>query len=269
MHARGPGRSRFTLAVLAVLSVTVLAVDLLGLAPLDLVRGAARGVTSPARAVGDAVFGDDDSAEVARLRERVAELEGAEAALANAEAELARLQDQLGLAPAEDVQTVAANVIGEEVANFDRTLEIDKGADAGIQVNMPVRTRAGLVGVIDSVTFTSARIRLVTDQDLNVGVRHSASGDLAIVRGQGEGQPLLIENAFEVGTEVAEGDVIVTSGLEGSTFPPDIPVGRVIEVRPAANPLEKQVVVDPYAELDRLTSVAVVLFNPSPAATTG
>lgn len=263
MLSRGPGGSRFTLAVLAGISITILAVDLLGVGPVGLLQDVARGATSPFRAVGDAVFGDDDSAEVARLRARVAELEGSEAALANAEAELARLQDQLGLAPAEDVETVAANVIGEEISNFDRTLEIDKGADAGIEVGMPVRTRAGLVGVVDSVTFNSARIRLVSDPDLNVGVRHSASGDLAIVRGQGEGEPLLIDNAFEAATEVAEGDVIVTSGLEGSAFPPDIPVGRVVQVNRADNPLERRVVVEPYADLARLTQVAVVLFTPT------
>jgi rod shape-determining protein MreC len=267
--SRGPGQSRFTLAVLVVISVTVLAVDLLGIGPVGIVRDGVNGVLSPVRAVGDAVFGRDDSAEVERLRNRIAELEGAEAAAANAEAELRRLQEQLGLTPPEGVEVVAANVISEAVSNFDRTIEIDKGADAGIQVDMPVQTAAGLVGVVDSVTFTSARIRLITDSTVNVGVRHSASGDVAIAHGQGENQPLLIENAFEAGTPVAEGDVFVTAGLDGSNFPPDVPVGRAVQVRGAANPLEQEVFLDPYADLDRLTQVGVLLFTPAPAASGG
>ena len=266
MLSRGPGGSRFTLAVLVVISVTVLAVDALGIGPVGVVRDVVNGVLSPVRAVGDGLFGRDDSAELERLRDRVAELEGIEAVAANAQAELARLQEQLGLDPPADVDLVAANVISESISNFDRTVEIDKGADAGIEVDMPVRTRAGLVGVVESVTFTSARIRLISDADVNVGVQHSASGDAAVVHGQGEDQPLLIEDAFNAGTEVTEGDVFVTAGRQGSAFPPGIPVGRAVQVRGASNPLEQQVLIEAYADLDRLTHVAVVLFTPTAAA---
>jgi rod shape-determining protein MreC len=264
--SRGPGQSRFTLAVLVVISITVLAVDLLGVGPVGIVRSAVGGALSPFRAAGDAVFGSDESAELERLRDRVDELEGYEAALANYQAEVARLRDQLGLTPPEDIEAVAANVISDEVANFDRTIEIDRGADAGIEVNMPVVTRAGLVGVIDSVTFTSSRVRLISDQELNVGVLHSESGNVAFAHGQGEGQPLIIENAFEAGVEVTEGDVFVTSGLDGSNFPPGVNVGRAVAVRPADNPLEQEVLLDPLADLERLTNVAVLLYTPAPVA---
>ncbi|MET0803852.1 MAG: rod shape-determining protein MreC [Acidimicrobiales bacterium] len=265
MLSRGPGQSRFTLAVLVVISITILAVDLLGIGPIGLVRSGVSGVLSPVRAVGDVVFGRDDSAEVERLRNRIAELEGVEARAANAEAELRRLQEQLGLTPPEGVEVVAANVISEAVSNFDRTIEIDKGADAGIEVDMPVQTEAGLVGVVDSVTFTSARIRLITDTTVNVGVRHAESGDVGIAHGQGEGKPLFIESAFGAGTEVADDDVFVTAGPDGSNFPPGVPVGRAVQVRGAANPLEQEVFIDPYADLDRLTQVGVLLFTPSVA----
>ena len=160
---------------------------------------------------------------------------------------------------------MAANVISEAVSNFDRTIEIDKGADAGIEVDMPVQTEAGLVGVVDSVTFTSARIRLITDTTVNVGVRHAESGDVGIAHGQGEGKPLFIESAFDAGTEVADDDVFVTAGPDGSNFPPGVPVGRAVQVRGAANPLEQEVFIDPYADLDRLTQVGVLLFTPSVA----
>ena len=141
MLSRGQGQSRFTLAVLVVISVTILAVDLLGHRPRRPRPDTVSGVLSPVRAIGDGLFGRDDSAEVERLRNRIAELEGVEARAANAEAELRRLQEQLGLdSPPEGLEVVAANVISEAVANFDRTIEIDKGADAGIEVDMPVQT---------------------------------------------------------------------------------------------------------------------------------
>ena len=80
------------IAVLAVISITIIAVDLLGIGPVDIVRDGVNGALSPVRAVGNAVFGNHDSDEVAALRERIAELEGAEIEAANYQAELRRLQ---------------------------------------------------------------------------------------------------------------------------------------------------------------------------------
>jgi rod shape-determining protein MreC len=267
--SRGPGQSRFTLAVLVVISLTVLAVDLLGGGPVDALRRGVSGLLSPVRAVGDALFGGDDDGEVARLEARIAELEGTEAQLANVQAELARLQEELGVLPGSDIESVAAEVVGRPVSNFDRTIEINQGANRGIQPGMAVRTGAGLVGVVDSVSFNSARVELITDTDLQVGVRHSPSGDLGIAHGQGEGEPLLIDNAFDVSTEVGEGDVFVTSGLEGSSFPPNIPVGTARAVHPASNPLEQQVEIEPLADVDSTTHVAVLLFTPTAAGAAG
>ena len=268
MFSRGQGQSRFTLAVLVVISVTILAVDLLGIGPLGLVRDTASGVLSPVRAIGDGLFGRDDSAEVERLRDRVAELEGAEAAAANAEAELRRLREAYGIDLPANIDAVAAEVISEGVSNFEQSIEIDKGADAGLEVDMPVVTGAGLVGVVESVTFTSARIRLVTDSSVNVGVRHVDSGDVAVAHGQGVDQPLFVENAFEAATEVADDDLFVTAGRQGSNFPPDIPVGHAIQVRGAANPLEREVFLRPSADLGRLNQVTVLLYRPTPGAST-
>jgi rod shape-determining protein MreC len=265
--SRSPGQSRFTLAVLVVISITVLVIDLLGLGPLGAIRDAAVAVAAPFRAAGDAVFGalgaDASDEENDRLRERIAELEGAEAEAANARAELEALREQLGLLPPEGIDAVAAQVVGGPRSNFDRTIEIDKGSDAGIQPGMPVRTSGGLVGVVDRVSFNRSSIELITEPDLQIGVRHVPSRDAAVARGQGEGTPLLIESAFDAATEVHEDDVFVTLGLQSSAFPPDIPVGRVIEKRPADNPLEQQVLLEPAADLERLTHVAVLLYTPS------
>lgn len=265
MRTRGQGHSRFTLAVLVVISITVLAVDLLGVGPLGALRDVVDGVLSPVRAVGHALFGPDDSDEVEALRRRVDELEGAEAQLANVEAELARLREQLNLQPPQDVAAIAANVTSGPASNFDLTIQIDKGSRDGVEVDMPVATRAGLVGVVDQVSFNSARIRLITDPDLQVGVKHSASGDLGIAHGQGEGEPLIIDRGFDVSTLVTEGDVFVTSGVRGSHFPGDIPVGRAVARSNADNPLEQRVEIEPLADLDRLTQVAVYLFTPASA----
>jgi rod shape-determining protein MreC len=263
--SRGPGQSRFTLAFLMVVSISVIALDLLGVGPLGLVRDVTNGLLSPVRAVGDALFGGDDDSEVAQLERRIAELEGTEAEAANYLAELRRLQEELGVVPPTESPTVGANVISQAVGNFDPTIEIDEGANAGIEVNMPVVAENGLVGVVDQVTFTSARIRLITDPEVAVGVVHVQSQDAGVANGQGEGAPLLVSSAFGAGTTVGNGDRFATSGTDGSHFPPNVPVGEAVRVRRASNPLEQEVFIEPYADLENLSQVAVILFTPTQA----
>ena len=270
MLSRGPGQSRFTLAVLAVISITIIAVDLLGVGPIDIVRDGVNGALSPVRAVGNAVFGNHDSDEVADLRERIAELEGAEIEAANYRAELARLQASLGLdLPPDlgDIQPVPATIISREVGNFDDALEIDQGANAGIQVNMPVVSGPNLVGIVDSVTFNSARILLITNPSVNVGVVHATptSGEVGIAHGQGEGEPLVIDNGFDSTIDVAENDPFVTDGPSGSNFPPGLPVGRAVRKEAADTPLEQHVFIEPVVDLDTINQVTVLLFTPSRA----
>ena len=190
--------------MLAVISITIIAVDLLGVGPVDLVRDGVNGVLSPVRAVGDVVFGDNDSDEVAALRERIAELEGAEIQSANYQAELRRLQASLGIDLPPDIPAVSASIISNEVGNFEDAIEIDEGANRGIQVNMPVVAGPNLVGIVDSVTFNSARILLISNPAVNVGVVHVPSLEVGIAHGQGDGEPLAIDNGFDATVDVAE-----------------------------------------------------------------
>jgi rod shape-determining protein MreC len=253
------------LAVLAVISITVIAVDLLGVGPIDIVRDGVNGALSPVRAVGNAIFGDSDSDEVAELRERIAELEGAEIQAANYRAELERLQASLNVDLPEDIPAVTATITSRAVGNFDPSIEIDQGANAGIQVNMPVVAGPNLVGIVDSVTFNSARILLVSNPAVNVGVTHVPTGEVGIAHGQGEGEPLVIDNGFDSTIDVAEDDEFVTDGPSGSNFPPGLPVGHAVRIQAADTPLEQHVFIEPVADLDTLSQVAVLLFTPSRA----
>ncbi len=265
MLSRGPGQSRFTLAVLMVISITIIAVDLLGIGPIDVVRDGANGLLSPVRGVGNALFGNDDSDEVARLEERIAELEGAEVQRDNYLAELRRIQEALSFDVPDEIDALPATITSPAVSNFDPTIEIDKGAHNGVEVNMPVTIGETLVGIVDSVTFRSARIRLISDPEVNVGVVHSLSGEVGVAHGQGPGEPLVISNGFNAATRVGEGDGFVTDGPEGSNFPPDLVVGSAIQVQSGNNPLEQLVYIEPTANLEGLSQVVVLLFVPGQA----
>lgn len=262
MQPRSSGRSRFTITLLVGLSVTVLALDLLGTGLLESARDGLLGALGPFRSAGEAVFGEDESDELARLREENDQLVGAEARAANLEAEVAALRELFGLPVAPRIERTAARVIGGPRTNFERTLEIDKGADAGIKEGMAVTTGAGLVGQVDRVSFNRATIRLVTDPLVRPGVLHVNSRDVGVARGAGEGEPIVVDKEINAETEIAADDVFVTSGVQGSGFPGGIPVGTAVDVRPSGNPLEQEVLLDPIVDLERLTVVEVLLFEP-------
>jgi cell shape-determining protein MreC len=78
------------------------------------------------------------------------------------------------------------------------------------------------------------------------------------------GRPLVVDQGIPVNLEdnVRTREPVTTSGVSRSAFPPDIPVGRVTEVSAAADQLSLVLSIDPLADLDRLTLVRVLLWEP-------
>jgi rod shape-determining protein MreC len=153
-------------------------------------------------------------------------------------------------------KSVRARIIGSALNNVDQTVRIGVGASSGIKKGMPVRTAAGLVGRVVEVFQTSSTVMLVTDADMSIGVRFGLTGEVAIARGQGRGDALRLE-LVALDATVAKGDVVVTSGLQNSRFPPGIPVGRVAAVRPGS--ISQEVTIRPAVDLSRISFVRVLL----------
>jgi rod shape-determining protein MreC len=66
----------------------------------------------------------------------------------------------------------------------------------------------------------------------------------------------------DVGTKVSGDEVVVTSGLQGSVFPPGIPVGKVRAAKVQPGSLSQDVSIDPLVDLTRLDFVKVLLWQP-------
>jgi rod shape-determining protein MreC len=268
-------RHRFLLLLLVLTSITVITVDVRGggSGVLESFRQAARDAFAPVQHATDratAPIGDffggifrygDVKAENARLRRQLAEARGTEAGAANAERERRELLALNKLTFAEGIPSVAARVVATSPSNFQLTVEIDRGIPEGVQKGMPVVTGAGLAGRVVAVSQQRATVVLLSDPSFNVGIRLSTSGDVGVARGNGAHQPLPVD-LVDTGTKVSAGEVVTTSGLQGSVFPPGVPVGRVraAKVPPAA--LQQQIDVDPIVDLGRLDYVKVLLWQP-------
>ncbi len=151
-------------------------------------------------------------------------------------------------------------------ARSARGAKVDKGADAGIRVGMPVVTGAGLVGRIVEVGADRASVQLVTDPEFRVGVRLVTSQRFGTASGQGAGRDLLVDTGIEPGeddADIPDVEIVTTSGIDDrSSFPALIPVGRVSRVREANGGLTVELFIEPLADLDELSFVDVLLTSP-------
>ncbi len=271
------GRRRSTAApaprrvvlLLVLTAVALLILDGRGSGTLDRTRRITATLVSPlgdalswaASPVGSAVEGltgglEGLREENAALRAEVAELRGQLDQAANNEAELAELRSAAGIEVADSIATVVARVTADRRTATDRTLEIDRGADHGVAVGQSVVTGEGLIGQVIWVDGHAARVRPVTDARIVLGVTSSVTGAVGVAHGTGTGRRLsldLVERDREV---VRSGASFITSGFEGSLFPPGIPVGTFQFDADGALSLV------PAADLERPGFVSVVLTEP-------
>lgn len=267
------GRRRLTLVILALATLTIVTLDFRNFGPLESVVGSVRGVLDPLAdatggvfdPVGDAWEGmteyDAVVAENAELRAELDSVRGEAVRGQAAEQTLEQLLRELDIEYLAGVDTITGRV-GDRIGNFDNfAIDIDKGSSDGIEVGMPAVTSAGLVGRVKSVETDQSRIELVTESNFGVGVRIIGTGDLALARGTGRGRDLLISEGVDDNSDIVDGMAVVTSGIEGSPYPPDIAIGVVSGVSIDAAELRQEVTVRPLADLDELSFITIILWK--------
>jgi rod shape-determining protein MreC len=162
-----------------------------------------------------------------------------------------------------DYTGLATAVIARPSQPFARSIVVAVGSVDGVQLNAPVVTADGLVGLVTRVGSSSSRVRLLTDEESAVSaidLRTSAAG---IVRhGRGSGSTLVLDRVPKE-LKVRVGDTIVTAGTRAgalsSLYPRGIPLGEVTSVGQADTDLYKQVQVQPFADFSSLDSVLVLV----------
>lgn len=167
-----------------------------------------------------------------------------------------RLRGLLDLKKRIDYSLAAAQVIGRDFNTFRPYLIIGKGASGGLKKSAPVLTNAGLVGKIFEVGRYSSQVILINDPGLGVPAMIARTREHGLVRGTLDGRCQL--RFLETDTDVREGDIVVTSGLN-MTYPPDIPIGRVKVVGIEPSGIGKFAILDPVVRLSSLEEVAVVV----------
>jgi rod shape-determining protein MreC len=166
-------------------------------------------------------------------------------------------------------ESVDARVIARSPSTWTQALAIDKGSNAGLEVDDAVITGDGLVGRISSLTGGSARVTLITDQESSVTAKVLKGGPLGVVGPEiGDPDDLILE-LISGEKEVDPGAELVTAGFASesgnlrSRFPPGIPIGKASESDSGEQELSQQVHVKPYADMAKIEFVSVLTGGPT------
>jgi rod shape-determining protein MreC len=189
-----------------------------------------------------------------RLEAQVRELEAQARETDAIEEEVRQLEAILGIEAPGALPTVTARLYSDGPSPFDNVRYIDKGANDGIVAGQAVVDEDGLVGRVDLVSANDARIRLITDPQMSVGVRIQSTNETGVVSGRGEG-PLRLE-MFRATKAVYKGDLVVT---DGSRFPPGLVVGRIDQDGEAEVGFVLRTTVEPSARLSEVDYVKVIV----------
>ena len=162
-------------------------------------------------------------------------------------------------------QLKPARVIGQDPANWWRTIIIDVGLREGLRPNMPVLTAEGLVGRIEKVGPDRSSVVMVGDPNCRFSAQVQDPRDKSIAA-KGIISPsvssmnrLLVDLIYVPGVAVLKpGQSVVTSG-DGVTFPKGITVGQIVDVRTNDYGMNLEARVNLAVNLNRLEQVWVLL----------
>jgi len=127
----------------------------------------------------------------------------------------------------------AGRVILREPANWWRTVQIDLGGRDGVQTNMAVLSGDGfLVGRISSVSLTRSQVVLLGDPTCKVSARvENDKSEAGIIGGAGPLESEFVEmTMMSRSAGLKPGQIVKSSGY-GGLFPPDIPIGKIVDMR--------------------------------------
>jgi rod shape-determining protein MreC len=195
-----------------------------------------------------------------RLRERARALElELEQARRLAE-EAGRLRELLALKASLPFETLSAEVLSRDGVPWFRGVTIDKGGAHGVTLRAPVISPSGVVGRVVKLGANAARVQLLLDRDAGIGALIERTRVTGVCAGQvgfeDQGTPELVMRYVPALADVAVGDRVLSSGLDG-IYPKGLVVGRVRSVG-APSGLFREVIVAPSARFDQLEQVLVM-----------
>src|SRR5207244_8645750 len=126
-------------------------------------------------------------------RHKVADFTTENLKLRQSETDLRRLRSLLGYSEQFALQTSMAEAIMLDTSSRFKSVILDRGSSAGIDVNDAVVNANGLIGRVVLTTKDMAKVQLVTDNNSSVGVLLERTRRQGVLRGDGVGAAQLYD----------------------------------------------------------------------------
>lgn len=204
----------------------------------------------------------DADVENARLKSELASHNRTVLDLDEALKENARLRELLNYSGSfGNYDYVTAKVVGKSTGIWFQVFTINAGRNKGIDVDMPVISADGLVGVVTEVGANWCKVTSIIDPDMAVPVMIERTRDGCMVRGvldtTAKEKQLELYYLPADRTDLMPGDVIMTSGI-GGIYPKGIRIGNVKEVMTSTGS-GVNAIVTPAADFLHLEEVMVIV----------
>jgi rod shape-determining protein MreC len=172
------------------------------------------------------------------------------------ESENQHLRQLLGLRERLPREFVAAEILYSHRDPFTRRVVIDKGFQHGVKAGQAVVDEAGVVGQVTRVFAWVSEVTLVTDKEQAVPIQSVRSGLRGVTFGIGYDGTLELR-FMPVNADIQNGDLLVTSGIDG-TYPPGLPVAVVSNIERNAAYAFARITCTPTAGVTSFSQVLVV-----------
>jgi rod shape-determining protein MreC len=196
------------------------------------------------------------------LKQKIAELQEENHRMKEMKLANDRLRQLLQFREKNSPSMIGAEVIGQDPSSWFKSVTIDKGEKDGVKKGMAVISPTGVIGQILKTAPHYATVLLITDYNSAIDSLVERTRAKAIVEGKGENRCQL--KYLLRAEEVAVGDIVVTSGLDGN-FPKGLMVGEIKKVDKKGHGVFQYAELVPSVDMTQLEEVFVIM-EPLPPA---
>ncbi|SDI92707.1 rod shape-determining protein MreC [Salimicrobium halophilum] len=196
------------------------------------------------------------------LKGRLAEYEGLIVENQELEKENEELRGTIGKSEGlSEYSPVQATVIARSSERWFEQVTVNRGAEHGVEKDMAVITKDGLIGKVQSTAAFHSTVKLLSGFDISNKisswvVREEGDNVFGLIEGYDEESGRLVLGGINLEAQLNEGDQVISSGL-GGVFPSRLQIGSVDEVRNDEYGLTKTALIEPAANLYEINHVII------------
>ncbi|MEZ4818387.1 MAG: rod shape-determining protein MreC [Bdellovibrionota bacterium] len=171
-----------------------------------------------------------------------------------------RLKKIFNIKPDPSYRRIVAQRVAYGSSRFEQTVRVQKGRKHGVNKGYPVLNSDGIIGQVVEVYHGYSDILLVTDPTHSIDVIIQRSRDNGMLKGSAYNQ--LQFQFLSKESDVFEGDVVISSGLDG-IYPKGFPIGKVSAVGVRGTGLFLDATVKPFVDFKDIEEVVILVPNVS------